>query len=88
MRIGVTGRSGHLREALVRELRAAGPGPSWTVEPRYDFRRPLELLREGRPPRSPPTAVVGAKGYHPEPTGPYTTRERVSAGRTGARDDA
>jgi hypothetical protein len=88
VRIGVTGRSGHLGEAPVRELRAAGPGPSWTVEPRYDFRRALELLREGAP-RSPPAAVVvGAKGYHPEPIGPYTTRERVSAGTTGARDDA
>ena len=57
-------------------------------EPRYDFRRALELLREGKAPRSPLAGVVGAKGYHPEPTGPYTTRERVSAGRTGARDDA
>ena len=87
MRIGVTGRSGHLGEALVRELRAAGPGPSWAENPATTSGA-LELLREGRPPRSPPAAVVGAKGYHPEPTGPYTTRERVSAGTTGARDDA
>jgi UDP-glucose 4-epimerase len=43
-------------------------------EPRYDFRRALELLRLGEEPRSPLAVVVGAKGYHPEPTGPYTTR--------------
>ena len=57
-------------------------------EPRYDFRRALEQLRQGRAPSSPLAAVVGAKGYHPEPTGPYTTRSRASAGMTGVRDDA
>jgi UDP-glucose 4-epimerase len=57
-------------------------------EPRYDFRRALELLRQGKAPGSALAAVVGAKGYHPEPTGPYTTRWRAWAGRTGARGDA
>jgi UDP-glucose 4-epimerase len=42
--------------------------------PRYDFRRALDLLQAGQPPRSPLALAVGAKGYHPVPTGPYTTR--------------
>lgn len=42
--------------------------------PRYDFRRALGMLREGRLPRSDLAVSVGAKGYHPVPTGPYTTR--------------
>jgi UDP-glucose 4-epimerase len=42
--------------------------------PRFDFRAALELLREGREPRSDLATAVGAKGYHPETTGPYTTR--------------
>jgi UDP-glucose 4-epimerase len=42
--------------------------------PRYDFRHALELLREGRPPRSSLATSIGAKGYHPVTTGPYTTR--------------
>ncbi|MGY1810704.1 NAD-dependent epimerase/dehydratase family protein [Blastococcus sp. SYSU D00669] len=41
-------------------------------EPAYDFRRALDLLRAGRPPRSALADAVGAKGYHPVPTGPYT----------------
>lgn len=44
----------------------------WT--PRYDFGHALELLRAGQEPRSPLATSVGAKGYHPETTGPYTTR--------------
>jgi UDP-glucose 4-epimerase len=43
-------------------------------EPRYDFRRALQLLEAGEEPRSPLAASVGAKGYHPVATGPYTTR--------------
>src|SRR3954466_8198286 len=39
-------------------------------EPEYDFRRALALLRQGAAPRSPLAAAVGAKGYHPVPTGP------------------
>ncbi|SFP91652.1 UDP-glucose 4-epimerase [Geodermatophilus dictyosporus] len=42
--------------------------------PEYDFRRALDLLAEGRPPRSGLAVAVGAKGYHAEPTGPYTVR--------------
>ncbi len=43
-------------------------------EPRYDFRHALDLLRAGQEPRSTRATSVGAKGYHPVPTGPYTTR--------------
>src|SRR4051794_15441715 len=42
--------------------------------PRYDFRHALELLATGREPRSTLATSVGAKGYHPVSTGPYTTR--------------
>jgi UDP-glucose 4-epimerase len=42
-------------------------------EPRYDFRHALDLLRSGQPPRSTLATSVGAKGYHPVTTGPYTT---------------
>jgi UDP-glucose 4-epimerase len=44
----------------------------WT--PRYDFRHALDLLHAGEEPRSALATSVGAKGYHPETTGPYTTR--------------
>jgi nucleoside-diphosphate-sugar epimerase len=43
-------------------------------EPRYDFRHALDLLRAGEMPRSALATSVGAKGYHPVTTGPYTTR--------------
>jgi UDP-glucose 4-epimerase len=43
-------------------------------EPRYDFRRALDLLRAGEEPRSALAVAVGAKGYHPTPTGVYTVR--------------
>ena len=42
--------------------------------PRYDFRRALELVAAGEDHRSPLARAVGAKGYHAEPTGVYTTR--------------
>jgi UDP-glucose 4-epimerase len=42
--------------------------------PRYDFRRALDLLLAGEEPRSPLATAVGAKGYHAETTGVYTTR--------------
>jgi nucleoside-diphosphate-sugar epimerase len=42
--------------------------------PRYDFAHALELLRAGEPARSGIATSVGAKGYHPVTTGPYTTR--------------
>ena len=42
--------------------------------PRYDFGRALARLQAGEDPRSPLSATVGAKGYHPVSTGPYTTR--------------
>src|SRR4051812_19693494 len=42
--------------------------------PRYDFRHALDLLRTGQEPRSALATSVGAKGYHPVTTGPYTTR--------------
>jgi UDP-glucose 4-epimerase len=43
-------------------------------EPRYDFRHALDLLQAGKAPRSALATSVGAKGYHPVTTGPYTTR--------------
>jgi nucleoside-diphosphate-sugar epimerase len=42
--------------------------------PAYDFRRVLDLLKAGEDPRSPLARAVGAKGYHPVSTGPYTVR--------------
>jgi UDP-glucose 4-epimerase len=42
--------------------------------PRYDFAYALERLRAGEEPRSELAVAVGAKGYHAEPTGPYTAR--------------
>jgi UDP-glucose 4-epimerase len=42
--------------------------------PRYDFRHALDRLAAGEEPRSELAAVVGAKGYHPVSTGPYTVR--------------
>jgi len=42
--------------------------------PRYDFAHALDCLRRGDDPRSELARVVGAKGYHLESTGVYTTR--------------
>jgi nucleoside-diphosphate-sugar epimerase len=44
----------------------------WT--PRYDFRHALTRIAAGQPGRSDLAAAVGAKGYHPVSTGPYTVR--------------
>lgn len=44
--------------------------------PVYDFRYALNRLAIGEDPRSPLALEVGAKGYHAEPTGVYTTRAR------------
>jgi UDP-glucose 4-epimerase len=44
--------------------------------PAYDFRRALDSLVAGEDPRSPLALTIGAKGYHTEPTGVYTTRAR------------
>ena len=41
--------------------------------PRHDFRRALGDLAAGRDPRSALARSVGAKGYHAQPTGVYTT---------------
>jgi UDP-glucose 4-epimerase len=43
-------------------------------EPRWDFGYALDRLRSGREPRSELAIAVGAKGYHPVSTGPYTVR--------------
>jgi UDP-glucose 4-epimerase len=43
----------------------------WT--PRYDFRHALDRVAAGEDPRSALARDIGAKGYHPVPTGPYTT---------------
>jgi UDP-glucose 4-epimerase len=42
--------------------------------PRWDFGYALERLAAGGEPRSELAVAVGAKGYHPESTGPYTVR--------------
>ena len=42
--------------------------------PRWDFRRALDRLAAGERPGSALAAAVGAKGYHPVTTGPYTSR--------------
>ncbi len=47
--------------------------------PAYDFRFALDRLAAGEDPRSPLALTIGAKGYHAEPTGVYTTRARDSA---------
>jgi nucleoside-diphosphate-sugar epimerase len=44
----------------------------WT--PRYDFAAALHRLAAGEDPRSPLSLGIGAKGYHAESFGPYTTR--------------
>jgi nucleoside-diphosphate-sugar epimerase len=41
--------------------------------PRWDFRRALDRIAAGLPARSDLALAVGAKGYHAEPTGPYTS---------------
>jgi nucleoside-diphosphate-sugar epimerase len=43
-------------------------------QPRYDFRRVLDLLAAGGDYRSELARAVGAKGYHAVSTGPYTVR--------------
>lgn len=55
----------------------------WT--PRYDFRHALDRLSAGEDPRSPLAREIGAKGYHAEPTGPYTTSSRESGRGLTAR---
>ena len=42
--------------------------------PRYDFRFALDRLAAGEDARSALALAVGAKGYHAEPTGVYTSR--------------
>jgi UDP-glucose 4-epimerase len=44
----------------------------WT--PRFDFRHALDRLARGADPRSDLALAVGAKGYHAQTTGVYTTR--------------
>jgi UDP-glucose 4-epimerase len=41
--------------------------------PRYDFRAVLDALAAGEDPRSPLARAIGAKGYHDQPTGVYTS---------------
>jgi UDP-glucose 4-epimerase len=42
--------------------------------PRWDFAYALDRLAAGEEPRSALAVAVGAKGYHAETTGVYTTR--------------
>jgi UDP-glucose 4-epimerase len=48
--------------------------------PVYGFRHVLDRLAAGADPRSALALAVGAKGYHAEPTGVYTTRARQAPG--------
>jgi UDP-glucose 4-epimerase len=41
--------------------------------PRYDFRAVLDALKADQDPRSPLAQAIGAKGYHDQPTGVYTS---------------
>jgi nucleoside-diphosphate-sugar epimerase len=43
-------------------------------EPMWDFQRALDAVAAGEEPRSALAVAVGAKGYHAETTGVYTTR--------------
>jgi UDP-glucose 4-epimerase len=43
-------------------------------EPAWDFRRAIAAVGAGEEPRSALAAAIGAKGYHAESTGVYTTR--------------
>jgi nucleoside-diphosphate-sugar epimerase len=61
---------GHIDRVYVNERARADLG--WA--PVYDFRHVLDLLKAGEEPRSPLARAVGAKGYHPVSTGPYTVR--------------
>jgi len=61
---------GHIDRVYVNELARAELG--WS--PVYDFRHVLDLLKAGEDARSPLARAVGAKGYHPVSTGPYTVR--------------
>ena len=61
---------GHIDRVYVNERARAELG--W--KPVYDFRHVLDLLKDGEDPRSPLARAVGAKGYHPVSTGPYTVR--------------
>ena len=61
---------GHIDRVYVNERARADLG--WA--PGYDFRHVLDLLKAGQDPRSPLARAVGAKGYHPVSTGPYTVR--------------
>jgi UDP-glucose 4-epimerase len=61
---------GHIDRVYVNERARADLG--WA--PVYDFRYVLDLLKAGEDPRSPLARAVGAKGYHPVSTGPYTVR--------------
>jgi nucleoside-diphosphate-sugar epimerase len=44
--------------------------------PAYDFGSALDRLAAGEDPRSALALMIGAKGYHAQPTGVYTTRAR------------
>ena len=44
--------------------------------PRWDFGHALDRVAAGEEPRSELAAAVRAKGYHAEPTGPYTPARR------------
>ena len=60
------------RSSASTSTTARGRELGWA--PRYDFAHALDLLAAGEDFRSPLARAVGAKGYHAETTGVYTTR--------------
>ena len=53
-------------------------------QPEWDFQAALDRLGAGEEPRSRLAVQIGAKGYHDEPTGVYTTRSRPTVVETPA----
>jgi UDP-glucose 4-epimerase len=67
-------RSWRLPERLDRVYDNARARALLGWEPAWTFRHALARLAAGEDPRSPLALAVGAKGYHAESFGPYTTR--------------
>jgi nucleoside-diphosphate-sugar epimerase len=67
-------RGWRLPETLDRVYVNARARAALGWEPRHSFRSALDALAAGEDPRSALALAVGAKGYHAESFGPYTTR--------------
>jgi UDP-glucose 4-epimerase len=67
-------RRWHMFPSIERVYDSARAVADLGWRPRYDFRFALDRLAAGEEPRSDLAIAVGAKGYHPVSTGPYTVR--------------